>query len=377
MKYNINKEELIQKYVNENLTINQCAEYFGCSRHPIEDRISKYNIHKTLSHQTIMEMTDKMYDVLRGAMLGDGSLLIRKRCVNAYFSYTSKSLQHIRFVGQYFENYKSGKGYFTGERYDNRTQKCYQYNSFITNNSVTLTEEMNKWYIDGIKHIPKDLVLTPLMCLVWYLGDGGLNNNPKSNAQTIQLATNCFEKDEIETILLPQLSQFDARICKNGIGKNDQKQHYQIKIYRKENIERFLKYIGSCPFDDYAYKWNIKPSLLPNYQQYANEWIELYKLNFATTKIALLYNTSHSTVSHILSNNHVVVTDARNRGLFPPCMEWETLYSNGKTFNDIARIFNCSAEIIERYFNYIEINGNEEFMYSKYKNRITQKCNII
>lgn len=207
-----------------------------------------------------MSMTDDMYDVLRGAMLGDGSLLIRKRCVNAYFSYTSKSLQHVQFVGKYFEDYKSGKGYFNADFYDKRTQKYYHKNTFVTNNSVTLTEEMNKWYVDNVKHIPSDLVLTPLMCLVWYLGDGGLNNDPTSNSQTIQLATNCFEKEEIEDILLPQLSQFDARICKNGVGKNNQKQHYQIKIYKKENVEKFLKYIGSCPFDDYAYKWELKSS---------------------------------------------------------------------------------------------------------------------
>lgn len=35
-KYEITKDELIQKYINENYTIDECAKYFGCtSRHPI------------------------------------------------------------------------------------------------------------------------------------------------------------------------------------------------------------------------------------------------------------------------------------------------------------------------------------------------------
>lgn len=359
-KYDISKDELIQKYINENYTIDECAEYFGCeSRRPIEDRIKKYGIRKTPSHQTVMEMTNEMYEVLRGAMLGDGCLIMPKNGANAYFSYGSKSLQHVQFVSKYFDKYKSGKGIYSSKRYDERTNKFYQKSMFVTNRSVTLTNEREKWYIDNVKHIPNDLVLTPLMCLVWYIGDGSLSRNKKHNAQCITLATNCFEKNEIENILLPQLSRFDARIAKNGSGK-DGKCHYQIKIYKKENVIAFLDYIGDCPFDDYMYKWDVKQSLLKNYSQYDNEWAELYRLNFATTKIGLLYGCDHCTVSRHLKAAGITIDNSKNYNKIPPVFDWEQLYYNGNTIEEIAKRFDCSVNIINRYFEYIKVNGNSK-----------------
>ena len=61
------------------------------------------------------------------------------------------------------------------------------------------------------------------------------------------------------------------------------------------------------------------------------------------------------------------MTTPTNHGLFPPCEEWETLRSDGKTINDISEIFKCSYNLIEKYFNYIDSNGNEAFKYKHKK----------
>lgn len=360
MKYNISEQELRQKYIDENYTISQCAEYFGCSGQPITNRLKQYGIKKGGHYSIKMNMTNEMYEVLRGTLLGDGSLLTSKN-QNAFFSYTSKSLQHVQFVAKYFDEYKCGKGIYSYDIFDKRTNKVYQRNQFVTKRSNTLTKERDKWYINGIKHIPEDLVLTPLMCLLWYIGDGGLSNN------TITLSTNCFEKEEIETILLPQLSMFEAKIAKCGRSKKEHNIQYVIKIYKRENVVSFLKYIGECPFEDYKYKWNVKPSQLKNYSQYTNEWIDLYKLNFATTKIALLYGSDHNTVRNILIKNGITIEDARNKGLFPPCDEWEELYAEGYSYDDIAAVYRCSPFVIKRFFDYIEINGDDCFRYKRRK----------
>lgn len=44
MMYDITKDELFRKYVDEGLSISECAEYFGCSTGPIEDRLRKFEI---------------------------------------------------------------------------------------------------------------------------------------------------------------------------------------------------------------------------------------------------------------------------------------------------------------------------------------------
>ena len=50
-------------------------------------------------------LTEEQLQVLDGAMLGDGSLIIHKQGKNAYFSYLSKSKQHVEVVGNYFKEY--------------------------------------------------------------------------------------------------------------------------------------------------------------------------------------------------------------------------------------------------------------------------------
>ena len=103
-------------------------------------------------------------------------------------------------------------------------------------------------------------MLTPLLCQIWYLGDGCLRNL-RNNTQDIVLCTNCFDKGELERIILPQLDMFDARLYKTANLSNG-REAYTIRIGKKDNVINFLKYIGDCPFEDYQHKWDVKPSLL-------------------------------------------------------------------------------------------------------------------
>ena len=200
-------------------------------------------------------MTDEMYEVLRGALLGDGYM--RKPAVNANFSYSSKSFQHVDYVCKHFINYASNEYIKYRKRYDKRTDKFYEVYEYNSIASPTFTVEYNKWYFDGIKHIPTDLKLTPLMCKVWYLGDGSLINYKNCNSQRLMLYTNGFNKKELEDIILPQLKHFNAVLQKMNKEKMDDT-GYAIRIGAKEDIIKFIEYIGKCPFEDYAYKWNVK-----------------------------------------------------------------------------------------------------------------------
>ena len=111
-------------------------------------------------------LTDVQLQVLNGALLGDGSLSIPKHCVNAYFSYTSKSLQHVQYMYKYFAQF-APNGISTYEYLDKRTNKTYKQYSFRTITSVTFTEIYYAWYESHKSRIPKDLKLTPLTCLIW------------------------------------------------------------------------------------------------------------------------------------------------------------------------------------------------------------------
>ena len=71
------------------------------------------------------KLTSIQQQVLDGAMLGDGSLIIHKNGVNAYLSYLSKSRQHVEFVMNYFKEFLTDTDYYDSSYYDKRTDKTY------------------------------------------------------------------------------------------------------------------------------------------------------------------------------------------------------------------------------------------------------------
>lgn len=46
-KYTIDEDKLIDLYLNQNLSMQKCAEYFGCSYNPISRKLAKLNIIKS------------------------------------------------------------------------------------------------------------------------------------------------------------------------------------------------------------------------------------------------------------------------------------------------------------------------------------------
>ena len=205
--------------------------------------------------------------------------------------------------------------------------------------------------MNKIKHLPESLVLTPTTCLIWYIGDGGICNSSKHNGQCIKLATNCFNKEEQETILLPQLKDFDARLCIAGKNKNDGKNQYAIYIPRK-HMQDFLNYIGECPFEDYLYKWNIKQSTRISYEDYYEEWIKMYLSGIGYTKIAKQYNADSTTVLRYLQKIGIYKESVGYEQFY---QEWESKYLHGQSYREIAKEYNCCAQTVLYHLRQVKI----------------------
>lgn len=252
----------------------------------------------------LITLSDIQQQVLNGALLGDGCLYLHKNGINANFQYLSKSLQHTTYIGKFFQEYWSGEGIKTTTYFDKRTNKEYTRSTVKTYTNKTFTEQYYKWYIQGIKHIPNDLILTPLTCLIWYLGDGGICHCNRS--EYIKLSTQCFLQEEQEKILLPQLQQFEATLMKAGIN-NDGKQQFFIYIpHRKE--QDFLNYIGECPFQDYSYKWQITiyKNIVPkNHTKKEEIFCQLYKEGQTYYQIAKKFNIEPNAVKYYLIKNNL------------------------------------------------------------------------
>lgn len=290
------------------LSQSNVANIIGCSVDVVRQNLREYNIpiHKSNyhAHEQKIFLSDQQRNYLYGAMLGDGCLSKTFKSVNSQFTYTSKSFQHVEFVSKPFEHilYKEGIKY--SSFHDIRTNKIYERYTFRTVTDIGFEKESKIWYPDNNKHIPNDLKLNPEICLIWYIGDGGICNS-KGN-QYIKLSTQCFDKQEQEDILLPQLTAFDASLMKADIGSNKEQQYF-IYIPHKKMLD-FLSYIGECPFEDYKYKWGFK-----GYKNKVSEtqdknekyFIKLYLLGLGCRQIAEVFDIDYNTVKKYLIRNNI------------------------------------------------------------------------
>lgn len=304
----LDKDKLYQLYCIEKLPQKKVAEYFNCSIDTIKRNLTDYQfpIHSngSWSQSNIVKLTNKQQNVLEGALLGDGCLIKHKFGKNAQFAYTSKSKQHVEFVCNDFLKYSYAEGIKKINTYDKRTDKTYTRYTFRSITDKGFTPEYERWYIDNIKHLPNDLKLNSLNCLIWYIGDGSICNSSKNTSQTIKLSTHCFSKEEQEDILIPQLSLFNPKLHIADRTKNTKEPRYVIYI-PKNKMELFLEYIGDCPFEDYEYKWKIKESLKPSYQSFHKEWEQLYLNGMSYIKIAKKFGADNTTVLKFLQRKGI------------------------------------------------------------------------
>lgn len=113
-------------------------------------------------------------------------------------------------------------------------------------------------------------------------------------------ATDCFTKEDLKTILLPQLKEFEAHIR----GKQNK---FHIVIPHKK-IKDFLNYIGSCPVSDYAYKWDFREYKNKGHENKAEKikkTIIAYKHGANMNEIARYLEISPQTVRNWLIKNNI------------------------------------------------------------------------
>lgn len=149
----------------------------------------------------------------------------------------------------------------------NRSNNSYQLN-LTSAKFVQIANYHAKWYPKGIKVVPRDLRLTPLVLLHWYIGDGSFNNS-------ISLFTNGFTKKDV----LFLIKKMD---CTVGIKTkfNMTKTGPIIKIYKKIEIEKFFKVLDlageETNFCRRFFPWKFE-KVTKNEVMISNEYKELVK----------------------------------------------------------------------------------------------------
>jgi len=186
---------------------------------------------------------DKALDIINGELLGDGSMpLGGEYKSNAYFEHSTANIDYGKYLYNKLKNYVP---LLNSSYCPKRNKRCNI--QFRTRSRVNIawTKIRNKWYINGKKIIPNDLILTKEVCLHWYLGDG------YSEDKTCKFSTCGFTKKENEKLceLLLNIG-FKSNINKRSGG------YYIIRMRRSSSF-KFLDWLGPCPAKGYEHRWNI------------------------------------------------------------------------------------------------------------------------
>lgn len=136
---------------------------------------------------------------------------------------------------------------------------CRSTSIFYTAARAALTDMRRRWYPDGYKEIPKDLVLSPNGLTAWYLGDGSLIR--QTHGFAAHLYTNSFSFAEVEYLQWCLLDIFDVettihqyRHSKNS-WSSDPSQAEPVLYIPQRAMPLFFEIIGACPVPSLCHKW--------------------------------------------------------------------------------------------------------------------------
>ncbi|MHA2299119.1 MAG: hypothetical protein ACXADA_24080 [Candidatus Hodarchaeales archaeon] len=247
---------------NRRLSIRQIAKMTGMKYGTIRQAMIKYEIPLRDSKEGLclrvvkkIPLTTDLLQFLDGSMLGDGYLYPQAR--SSRYCLTTKFFQYAKYVKKLFtENDYTAKIYSqVDKRYD---IEYYQVYSCAT---VQLNEYRKKWYPSGEKRIIEDLILTPTICMHWYLEDGSLRLGKKRKRvkryvfDNILLSTQGFKREG--NIFLVESLKKVLNVKEGVLIDKDNTIRFNKKLALK-----FLEYIGNkAPIKCFEYKFN--PAMKP------------------------------------------------------------------------------------------------------------------
>jgi len=252
----VTRDILYKLYWEEGYSSIEIAKMLGVTKKCVLRNMKKYGIRRRSVEEYRDSMREKISkskrgsvvrkwssvqrEIFDGLILGDGNIHIRKGRWKSYkFQLSCKHKEFCEHVIEVLpsELFPNNQPYEVTRVRGGREYKWYniasRYDDYIA-------EQYSRWYPNGTKCIPSDLVITPTVLKYWYLGDGSYSS------RIVSIRCVSFAKEDIDEIVLPQLHKMGLPFKYWSSGSIGLRKRYRW---------RFFEIIGGCPVDCYRYKW--------------------------------------------------------------------------------------------------------------------------
>jgi len=265
-KYNKlnDKKWLHQKYVIEGKGTNRIANIVGCKaansvrQALIRHNISVRNISNGLTYNRKDDflLSDVALQIIIGSLLGDGFLRKHNKYSDnsyPYFAKRNKFKDHVEYVAQNIFTDHFNK--YISVDININFGKRLVYHIIRTHVQKSLLDLYKRWYPENNyfkKIVPKDIELTPIVLLNWFMDDGNSYRRKRKTRQII--ITFCAESFTSQD----QLWLIDEMQNKYGISCSLRNVKFgtgcRIEI-KQSYADIFYDIIGKCPVPSMKYKW--------------------------------------------------------------------------------------------------------------------------
>jgi hypothetical protein len=184
---------------------------------------------------TVGSLTERQKAIIVGCLLGDGTM----RCKTNALLEVNHSIKQQGYVDWKYNELKELVSNQPTKRFGNAGRIAYR---FTTRSLPELTKIYGKFYLDGKKIIPDNLLIHPLSLAIWFMDDGC------KSYRAIYLNTQKFNVTEQNKLATLFREQFGIKAT-----LNKDKQYYRLRI-AVSSVSKFLKIIKPYLLPMFCYK---------------------------------------------------------------------------------------------------------------------------
>lgn len=220
IKLPLPKADVLKKlYIDKKLSTKKIAKIYNVTPRAVSTKLKRARVTiRNLSdaqelianHIKINKIMNHYFD---GLLLGDGCVTTpKKNNKSGVYTHADKHLSYIIWLKKQFSKFQIRNS----KTYHNKKLNTYSFKTKYYREFIAFRQ---RWYPNGKKVIPKDLILMPITLKNWYLGDGSykLGINGTKSAERVML---CSEFDPFgRKLIAEQLINLgiDCSIYPNGI----------------------------------------------------------------------------------------------------------------------------------------------------------------